>query len=186
MTRRFAILLVFFSILVALPAMAFERYYVVKHSKPDKSETYVVLDKEGLKALKDEVKERGKYMSRAISAAKKKWRAAPDQYEGSFPTLGREVVQEKGSYKTQAEASARATKYIDREVEAKKEAKASIEDKANEKFRLVGQTTSQQRRKNDEKRLEWIEKKLAEDHGPAQAYQMVLAEITELQKPASK
>ena len=186
MTRRFAILLVFFSILTALPAVAFERYYVVKHSKPDKSEQYVVLDKDGLKALREEVKLRGKYMSRAVSAAKKKWRAAPDQYEGSFPTLGREVVQEKGNFNTQAEASARVKKYMDREIEAKEEANASIEDKANEKFRLVGQTTNQQRRKNDEKKREWIEKKLAEDHGPAQAYQLVLVEIAELQKPASK
>lgn len=130
---------------IGTPAFGFERYYLLKISKTDGRVEYRVLDKAGHKAYKDEVRQKGKYFSRARSLAKNKWRKDPDVYPGTFPNLTTEKFQVKGQFDSQAEAAAKMTVYTERESIQKESDEAEFVAKAKKKYKAAGGATEKQK-----------------------------------------
>ena len=58
------------TLVMASSLQAAERFYLVEYDKLDKSSEYLALTKSELKELKDKVKDRTRYYSRALATAK--------------------------------------------------------------------------------------------------------------------
>lgn len=171
MSRTRAAVGVALAIMAAGGLRAQSSVYVVTITDILKNNSYEVMDRDGVKAIKDRIKDETRVFPAAVAAAMKEWEANDLTKNTPFPTAGfsPRKVREEGPFNNEM---------------AQKKVEKKSENNMERAFKKASDGKGSSKNKPSDKELEKLARKDAKDAQKAAAAELIQKQIDKLLKDA--